>query len=123
MAHSAPCPGAAHQVLSYTTSQEPFHTHLLQFNVNKRFHTQQSCLGRGCLAHGTKERNRNSGRTNASVAAKTDNWPAITERMVAASTFTFTILLTPQLLKNQANMQAGNQAALAVLSWVVSDTP
>eukprot|EP00891_Asterochloris_glomerata_P000527 jgi/Astpho2/527/Aster-x0936 len=53
------------------------------------------------------------------MTAKIDNWPAITERMVAASTFTFTILLTPQLFKNLANMQAGNRAALAVLSWVI----
>ena len=123
MAYPAFCPGAAQQVLSHSTTQEPFHAQLLRFNVNAQFHTQQSCPGRGCLPHGRNERKRNSGRTHASMTAKIDNWPAITERMVAASTFTFTILLTPQLFKNLANMQAGNRAALAVLSWVVSVTP
>ena len=121
MACPASCPRAAQQV--HATNQEPFHAHLLRFNVNQRFHTQQSCLGRGCPAHGRNERKRNSAKIHASVTAKADNWPAITERMVAASTFTFTILLTPQLFKNLANMQAGNRAALAVLSWVVSVTP
>ena len=123
MAYPASSPGAAQHVLLQNSTQEPFYTHLLRFNVNNRFYTRQSCLSRGCLAHGRHHRKRCSARTNASVTAKTDNWPAITERMVAASTFTFTILLTPQLFKNLANMQAGNQAALAVLSWVVSVTP
>jgi hypothetical protein len=40
--------------------------------------------------------------------------------MVSISTIPFLFLFLPQLLKNHANQAAGNTAALAVLSWLVS---
>lgn len=39
---------------------------------------------------------------------------------MGASTLPFIFLFLPQLLKNAANLSAGNAAALAVLSWLVS---
>jgi hypothetical protein len=46
-------------------------------------------------------------------------WGALTQRFVAFSSIPFLFLFLPQLIKNQANLSAGNTAALAVLSWLV----
>lgn len=43
----------------------------------------------------------------------------MTDWLVGASTLPFIFLFLPQLLKNAANLSAGNGAALAVLSWLV----
>lgn len=46
-------------------------------------------------------------------------WGEMTDWLVGASTLPFIFLFLPQLLKNAANLSAGNSAALAVLSWLV----
>ena len=50
-------------------------------------------------------------------------WGALTQRFVAFSSIPFLFLFLPQLIKNQANLSAGNTAALAVLSWLVGARP
>lgn len=51
-------------------------------------------------------------------ASDDERWGAFTDRLVSFSTIPFLFLLLPQLLKNHANLAAGNTAALAVLSWL-----
>jgi lipid-A-disaccharide synthase-like uncharacterized protein len=46
------------------------------------------------------------------------SWGEMTDWLVGASTLPFIFLFLPQLLKNAANLSAGNAAALAVLSWL-----
>lgn len=50
--------------------------------------------------HKTRALNRHSSR--ATTDAASDSWPAITEQLVAVSTLSFTVLLTPQVCQNFA---------------------
>lgn len=47
------------------------------------------------------------------------NWDRTTGWLVDAATVPFIFLLVPQVMKNAANLSAGNAGALAALSWVV----
>lgn len=50
--------------------------------------------------------------------ARTRNWSAITEALVASASVPFSILVLPQLLQNYTTLQSGNLTALAAVSWV-----
>ncbi|GBF93458.1 hypothetical protein Rsub_06591 [Raphidocelis subcapitata] len=45
-------------------------------------------------------------------------WPALTERLLAASSLPFTFLALPQIIQNHANIAAGAFGALEAISWV-----
>ena len=55
---------------------------------------------------------------DAAGAAAAQRWDTLTQQLVALSTLPFIFLFLPQLLKNHANLTAGNAEALAVLSWM-----
>ncbi|KAK9812532.1 hypothetical protein WJX73_006664 [Symbiochloris irregularis] len=48
----------------------------------------------------------------------TAQYSRATDRLVAASTLSFAVLLLPQILQNSLALSAGNTAALSILSWV-----
>jgi len=58
------------------------------------------------------------GNTHSSSSTGKPDWGAFTERLVAASSLPFTILVLPQVLQNQANIAAGALSTLAAISWV-----
>jgi hypothetical protein len=51
-------------------------------------------------------------------AAAPREWGALTERLVAASSLPFTVLVLPQVIQNQANIAGGALGALAAISWL-----
>ncbi|KIZ01588.1 Maltose excess protein 1 [Monoraphidium neglectum] len=54
----------------------------------------------------------------AAASAAPREWGALTERLVAASSLPFTVLVLPQVIQNQANIAGGALGALAAISWL-----
>lgn len=64
---------------------------------------------------------RTPGRGSGAAArahAVASEWGVTTEKLVAASSLPFTVLVLPQVFQNHTNMMAGQSAALAAISWV-----
>eukprot|EP00210_Caulerpa_lentillifera_P003033 g2895.t1 len=66
-----------------------------------------------CEAVSNKEDNTSSMKKKESELW----WEQTTNDLVHLSTFPFLVLSLPQLIRNSSNLQKGNLAALAVLSW------
>jgi hypothetical protein len=58
-------------------------------------------------------------KLQAAAETLASNWNQTTNTLVSASSVPFSILVLPQVIQNAVQMTAGNNAALAVISWEV----
>jgi len=54
----------------------------------------------------------------SSAAEAPSSYDSLTQKLVAASSLPFTVIVLPQVLQNMQNISAGNLGALAAISWV-----
>lgn len=64
-----------------------------------------------------KKQGRQNARADASASEAA--WDRLTDRLVGSASIPFSILVLPQVVQNLAFMQAGNTAALSIISWEV----
>ncbi|PNW74698.1 hypothetical protein CHLRE_12g486600v5 [Chlamydomonas reinhardtii] len=50
-------------------------------------------------------------------ASDSQRWNALTDKLVAASSIPFSILVLPQVVQNAINMAGGHPTALSIISW------
>jgi hypothetical protein len=65
------------------------------------------------------KRQRGNVKASAAAASLASKWDQTTNTLVSASSVPFSILVLPQVIQNAVQMTAGNNAALAVISWEV----
>lgn len=106
-------------LVQQTAKPEPTQPFIIPAAGGRLSHYLEPVNGRWARAKCSASSSQPTSLTTDSALDISERYGQATVRLVTASTVSFGLLLLPQILQNSIAMNAGDFAALSILSWVV----